>query len=98
MRDALYVGLVGVIYCAIALPIAYKLQINYCNFLESVIPIVEDLRLEYGHLKYTVAVVAVLTVGASLFSLILIGLYALVGGFFKLCSFIKNKALKIKRG
>ena len=89
--DVLNVGLVGAIYCAIALPLAYKLQTNYCNFLDSVIPIVEELRLEYGQVKYTVCVVAVLTVGAMLFSFVCIGSYALVGGLFKLCFRRKSK-------
>ena len=90
-RDALNVGLVGAIYCAIAIPIAYKLQTNYGNILDSVIPIMEDLRLEHGQVKYTECIVAVLTLGSALSSFLCIGLDLLVGGFFKLFSSAKNK-------
>lgn len=90
-RDALNVGLVGAIYCAIAIPIAYKLQTNYGNILDSVIPIMEDLRLEHGQVKYTECIVAVLTLGSALSSFLCIGLDLLVGGFFKLFSNAKNK-------
>ena len=99
-RDALRVGLVGAVYCALAIPLAHNFQSNYCNFLDSVIPAVENMRLEYGQLKYTLFIAAALTLGAIFSAFICIGLDALVGGFFKLLSRIKpkNNSLEQKNG
>lgn len=42
------------VYIAVALPHALLLDVNYCNFLTSVIPPVEELRLVIGRVAYIV--------------------------------------------
>ena len=65
LRDPLLVGAVGLLYVAVALPLSYKLNANYCNLLESVIPPLEALRLEAGQGVYTAIIVGALTLGMA---------------------------------
>lgn len=66
LRDALYAGAVGIAYVALALPLAYRFDANYCNFLESVVPAIEYIRTEFGQVVYTVFVSVALTFGMAL--------------------------------
>ena len=52
--DLLLVAAVIAVYIAVALPHALLLDVNYCNFLISVIPPVEELRLAVGQVPYIV--------------------------------------------
>ena len=74
IRDAVFLGLLGVLYVAAVLPIAQRLETNYCNFLESVIPIVENFRLNYGQRVYTILISLSVTVGAVGSGMIYIGI------------------------
>lgn len=65
LRDPLLVGAVGVLYVALALPLSYRLNANYCNLLESVIPPLEAFRLERGQAAYTLFLGACLTLGTA---------------------------------
>ncbi len=82
-RDALGVGIAGALYVAAAIPLSYELEVNYCNFLESVIPVMEEFRLEHGQTKYTVLLSVCLTFGAPLASLLYVGAYKLLSLCFK---------------
>ena len=83
IRDVLGVGLLGVLYAAVAIPLSYKLNTNYCNYLKSVIPFMEDIRLSYGQIPYTILLSLCLTVGMMLGSLLLMGVYKLISLCFK---------------
>ena len=65
LRDALLVGAVGVLYVALALPLAYCLDENYCNLLYSVLEPLEAFRLERGQAAYTLFLSACLTLGTA---------------------------------
>jgi hypothetical protein len=80
-RDAFLMGGIGVVYSAVALPLAYRWGANYCNFLESVIPAIEELRLEWGQLKYTVFTILTITVGGTFSAFVYITLYTAVSKF-----------------
>ena len=54
-------------YIAVALPHALLLDVNYCNFLTSVIPPVEELRLAVGQVAYIVGE-CLLLVGGTVFA------------------------------
>ena len=85
VRDALLICCIGLLYAALGLRMSYQLGANYNNFLESVIPFLEEFRLEYGQLKYTVVNVLAISVGAALSALLLVGFYAAIGGLIRLC-------------
>ena len=74
LRDSWLVGAFGAFYVAVAIPLAYKLQTNYGNFLESKIPFVEKFRLSQGQVKYTILIALAYTVGIVLGSFIYIGI------------------------
>lgn len=74
LRDSWLVGAFGVFYVSVAIPLSYKLQTNYGNFLESRIPLVEKFRLSQGQVKYTILVVFAYTVGIVISSFIYIGI------------------------
>lgn len=79
VRDVPGVGAVGLIYSAVALPLAYRLGENYCNFLESVIPQMESFRIDNGQRAYTLLLIVILTVGTMLGSLLYVGIHKLIG-------------------
>ena len=81
LRDSLYVGALGVVYVAFAIPLSYRFDANYCNFLESVIPMMESIRLESGQTVYTVLVCLALTVGMVLGACLYYLLYKAVALF-----------------
>lgn len=82
-RDALLVGAVGVVYVAVALPLSYRFDTNYCNLLFSVIPALESFRLEVGQGAYTVLLALCLTLGAALGALLYYGLYQALARLFR---------------
>ena len=84
-RDAFLMGGLGVVYVAVALPLAYTWNTNYCNFLESAIPALEALRPEWGQLKYTVFTVLTVTVGGTFSAFVYITLYTVVSKLLRLC-------------
>lgn len=92
-RDAVRLGMIGVAYTAVALPLAYKLETNYCNFLESVIPVFENFRIEYGQNVYTIVLVFFITFGTMISAFVYIGLYTIANKFLKFCFAKKKKAL-----
>lgn len=65
--DLLLTAVAVAVYIAVALPHAYALDVNYCNFLHSVIPLVEELRLAVGQVTYVIGVCALL-VGGTVFA------------------------------
>ncbi|MBO7292391.1 MAG: hypothetical protein J6V07_00475 [Clostridia bacterium] len=52
-------------YVALAIPHAYGLGVNYCNYLFSVIPPVEELRLAVGQVPYAIGQSIVLIGGTT---------------------------------
>ena len=84
-RDAFLMGGLGVVYTAVALPLAYKWDVNYCNFLRSVIPALEALRPEWGQLNYTVFTILTVTVGGTFSAFVYIALYTVVSKLLRLC-------------
>ncbi|MBE6531285.1 MAG: hypothetical protein E7679_04250 [Ruminococcaceae bacterium] len=94
VRDAVRLGMIGVAYTAVALPLAYKLETNYCNFLESVIPVFENFRIEYGQDVYTVVLILFMTFGTMISAFVYIGVYTAGAKFFELCSPKKKKSSK----
>ena len=84
-RDAFLMGGLGVVYVAVALPLAYTWNTNYCNFLESVIPALETLRPEWGQLNYTVFTILTITIGGSFSAFVYITLYTVVSKLLRLC-------------
>lgn len=66
LRDAIGVGVLGAVYVSFAVPLSHHLDANYCNFLESVIPVMENIRLAHGQVIYTVLVALALTFGMML--------------------------------
>ncbi len=84
-RDAFLMGGIGVVYSAAALPLAYRWNANYCNFLESEIPPLEALRPEWGQLNYTVFTVLAITVGGAFSAFVYIVLHKAVSKLLKLC-------------
>lgn len=82
-HDALGVGIAGALYVVVAIPIAYKFNVNYCNILESIIPVMEKFRIEYGQVAYTVMLSVCLTFGTALASLLYIGSHKLISLCFK---------------
>ena len=78
LRDTLYAGAVGIAYVALALPLAYRFDANYCNFLKNVVPALENIRLAHGQVFYTVLVALALTIGMALGSALYYGLYRAV--------------------
>ena len=82
VRDAVMVGVIGVVYISIAIPAANAFQTNYCNFLESVIPLMENIRIEKGQDIYIALISIFLTLGTTRASLLLVATYKL---------FVRNK-------
>ena len=78
LRDAALVGAVGAVYAWVALKASYHFEANYCNFLTSNVPFMENFRLSYGQTKYTALMCIVLTVGVALGSLVFIVIYRLI--------------------
>lgn len=68
--DALRAGAVAALYAAVGIPLAFLLDSNYCNFLESVLPPLEAFRLAAGQVPYLVLVVLALVLGTAAASLI----------------------------
>ena len=54
------------VYIAVALPHALLLDVNYCNFLYSVIPEVDNIRLAIGQVPYLIIQSALLISGTLL--------------------------------
>ena len=77
-RDPLFVGALGIVYVAAAIPLSYRLNANYCNFLESVIPFMESFRLAAGQTAYTVLMIVFLTFGTAFGALLYLFLYKAV--------------------
>ena len=63
------------VYVSFAIPLSYYLDANYCNFLESVIPFMENIRLESGQVVYTVLVCLALTLGMAFGAVVYYFLY-----------------------
>ena len=82
LRDPLLVGAVGVLYVALALPLAYRLDENYCNLLYSVLPPLEAFRLEAGQAAYTIAMAVFMTLGTAFGALLHTILYKIFLRFF----------------
>lgn len=78
MNDILHVGMVGTVYLSFALPLTYLFDKNYCNLLESALPILEEFRLAEGQVAYTVAIALFLTLGSMIVSLLYFGAYKLI--------------------
>ena len=83
LRDILTVGGIGAGYAAMAIPLSHILDANYCNFLYSVLPPLEELRLTWGQAAYTLIITAGVTVGAMLGSLLFVAVCRLI----ELCFF-----------
>ena len=82
LRDVWAVGAVGLAYAAVAIPLSYALDANYCNYLKSVIPFIEELRLQYGQIAHAVIITLFITVGAMVGALIFTVLYRLIALIF----------------
>ncbi len=54
VKDLSYVSIGLSTYIALALPLAHVLNVNFCNILYSNIPIMENIRLSFGQLPYTI--------------------------------------------
>lgn len=80
-KDALNVGILGAVYMAAAIPLSYALNTNYNNILESVIPLLEDFRLNFGQAPYIFLLFLAMTLGMSLATLLYIGIQ---NAFFRL--------------
>lgn len=65
-KDFLSVLLVMGVYFVVAMPLAHILDANYCNFLTSNIPFMEQLRLAAGQWVYSFAMLLVIVGGTSL--------------------------------
>ena len=91
ITDALRVGILGLVYSGAAIHLSGKFQVNYCNFLNSVIPQMESFRADYGQTQYTILMVLCLSVGTMLGSLILIGLYKLTSLLYMLIQRLTRK-------
>ncbi len=65
-RDLLFTAAAVVAYIAVALPHAYMLNTNYCNFLWSTIPFVEKIRPAVGPVLYHIGHSSVLVGGTVL--------------------------------
>ena len=91
-RSVFIVGGVGLTYGIIATPIAHALNENYCNLLESAIPPMEELRISYGQVSYTVILVVCLILGTMLGS----ALYVASSKFFMRFVFTRGKNQKYK--
>jgi hypothetical protein len=50
----LYVAIGFTIYVLIAVPMAHILNVNFCNILTSNIPFMENFRLQFGQVLYTI--------------------------------------------
>ena len=59
-----------IIYIAVAIPLTYILDTNYCNFLESALEELEEYRAANGQLAYTAVISIFLTLGAMVGSFI----------------------------
>jgi len=70
LRDIAKVGIIGIIYIAVAIPLTYILDTNYCNFLESALEELEEYRAANGQLAYTAVISIFLTLGAMVGSFI----------------------------
>ncbi len=66
-RDLLFTATAVLVYIAVALPHAYLLNENYCNFLWSEIPFVEAARTAVGQVPYHIGLCAVL-IGVTVLS------------------------------
>ena len=73
-KDALKIGILGAVYMAIAIPLSYAINTNFNNILRSVIPILENFRLEYGQALYISLIFLAMTVGMSLSTLLYISI------------------------
>ena len=65
-KDFIFVpiGILG--YALIAIPLAYILNVNFCNILESNIPFMETLRVNAGQVAYTILLILVGVIGGEL--------------------------------
>jgi hypothetical protein len=82
LRDVWTVGLIGAVYAAVAIPLSYLFDANYCNYLKSVIPFLEELRLQYGQVAHAVIITLFITVGAMVGALIFTAIYRLIARCF----------------
>lgn len=73
-KDALHVGILGTVYMSFAIPLSYILNTNYNNILTSVIPLMENIRNNYGQAVYIVLLTLFMTIGTFLGSLIYIAI------------------------
>ncbi len=62
-------------YCCIALPLSHILNTNYCNFLTSVIPPMEKLRLAAGQAVFSVVMCIGIAGGTAAISFIYYSVY-----------------------
>lgn len=83
LRDALSVAALGAVYVAIALPLSYRFDTNYCNFLFSEIPPMESLRLAAGQGIYTALMTVFLTLGIAIGALLYLALYRATASLFR---------------
>ena len=78
IKDILRVGMVGTLYVALALPLTYIFNENYCNLLVSAVPMLESFRLAEGQTAYTVIIALFLIFGTMIASLLYLVFYKLV--------------------
>ena len=93
LADAVRVGLLGLVYTAIALPLSYAFDTNYCNFLTSVLPSFEAFRVAEGQALYIVILSSFIIFGTFIGSLVYIGVRR---GIASLFCFVKSKMTRKK--
>ena len=67
-NDYKKIGLVMFIYGIIAIIASNVLDTNYCNFLYSSLDFLDEMRLEYGQILYTLFIFIAIILGTSLVS------------------------------
>ncbi len=78
INDILHLGMTGTVYLSFALPLTYVFDKNYCNLLESAVPMLEEFRLAEGQVAYTVAIALFITLGSMIGSLLYFGAHKLI--------------------
>ena len=73
-RDAIKVGVVGMVYMAAAIPLAYALETNYNNILENAVPFIDAFRQANGQVVYVVLLTVIVSVGTFLASCLYVGI------------------------
>lgn len=88
-KDFIYVVIGFTIYAAIGLTVAHLTGTNYCNMLQNNFEPLENFRLQFGQVPYTILMYLGGVAGGIAGCLIYIG-------FDKLFKFVKNKKTKEK--